>query len=237
MKVAIMQPYLFPYSGYFKLVKAVDTFVFFDDVAFIKRGFINRNNILVNGQAHRFSLPVEKASQNRNINEHYYLAHQHNFLKTLNHAYKCAPAYTETRAIVENVVNHSDNNVATINRLSVMQTAEYLGVNRSWLNASEFAGTQHLKGQDRIIAICKELDAEIYINPIGGRQLYDEDEFSKNNLKLRFLHSQVRPYPQLADTFIPNLSIIDHLMMQAPKKIESYLDDYQLIRGKEALCL
>ena len=58
MKVAIMQPYLFPYLGYWQLIKSVDTFVILDDVNFIKRGYINRNSILVNNNVHMFSVPI-----------------------------------------------------------------------------------------------------------------------------------------------------------------------------------
>ena len=57
MKTAIMQPYIFPYLGYFQLVNCVDTFVFYDDVNFIKRGWINRNKILINGKEVLLSFP------------------------------------------------------------------------------------------------------------------------------------------------------------------------------------
>ena len=69
MTVAIMQPYLFPYIGYWQLIHAVDTFVIFDDVNYIKKGYINRNNILVNGQKQTFTLELMSASQNKLIND------------------------------------------------------------------------------------------------------------------------------------------------------------------------
>lgn len=94
MKTAIMQPYFFPYLGYFQMFNAVDKFVLLDDVNFIMRGYINRNSILLNGKAHKFSIPLEKPSQNKLINEtklNFSLKDKENFLKTIQLAYKKAP--------------------------------------------------------------------------------------------------------------------------------------------------
>lgn len=69
MKLAIMQPYFFPYIGYFQLIHAVDKFIILDDVNYINRGWINRNKIIINGEAKWFTLSLDKASQNKLIKE------------------------------------------------------------------------------------------------------------------------------------------------------------------------
>lgn len=91
-----MQPYLFPYLGYFQLIQAVDKFILLDDVNFIKRGWVNRNRILVNGKDHLFSLPLQRASQFKKINDLKladYPGWRNRFFKTLTHAYRQASQY------------------------------------------------------------------------------------------------------------------------------------------------
>src|SRR5690606_3799363 len=99
MKIAIMQPYLFPYLGYFQLINAVETFVFYDDVNFIKRGWINRNQILVDNKAALFTVPLKKASQNKLINEIDMAIDEKwlsQFFKTIEQNYKNAPYFDDT---------------------------------------------------------------------------------------------------------------------------------------------
>ena len=69
MKLAIMQPYLFPYLGYFQLIAAVDKFVFYDDVNFIKNGWINRNRLLISGKVNYITIPLSGASSFLKINQ------------------------------------------------------------------------------------------------------------------------------------------------------------------------
>ena len=67
MKLAIMQPYFFPYIGYFQLIKSVDEFVIYDNIQYTKKGWINRNRILVNGTDYLISLPLKKDSDYLNV--------------------------------------------------------------------------------------------------------------------------------------------------------------------------
>lgn len=103
MKIAVMQPYLFPYIGYFQLLNAVDMFVVFDDVNFIKKGWINRNNILVNRQKYLFTVPLKDASQNKLIKEVQIAddGWQEKFLKTVAQSYKKAEFFDEAFALIE----------------------------------------------------------------------------------------------------------------------------------------
>src|SRR5687768_6232595 len=107
MKLAIMQPYFLPYLGYYQLVNAVDTFVFFDDVNFIKKGWIHRNQVLVNGEAHKFTIPLKDASQNKKIYEVHlsdYAAWRDSFLKIIDFNYKKAPYYENTRELLAKIL-------------------------------------------------------------------------------------------------------------------------------------
>src|ERR1041384_2809372 len=111
MRLAVMQPYFFPYAGYFQLLHAADCFVFFDDVNFIKKGWINRNNILYQGKIHPFTIPLAKVSQNKRINETEisdYAGWKAGFKKLLHESYRKAPQFAEVNALVENILDKKE---------------------------------------------------------------------------------------------------------------------------------
>ncbi|NVK57561.1 MAG: WbqC family protein [Alteromonadaceae bacterium] len=228
MKIGIMQPYLFPYIGYFQLIQAVDIFVFLDDVNYIKRGYINRNEILLNGHPHRFTKPVNQVSQNRFINQHQY-SKQCNLITVFEQAYKNAPNYTAIMPMLTSILNASGN-VAYVNGSAIKLVFEYLGLHKQFAFSSEIEHDTALRGQDKIIAICKAVDALTYVNPPGGRSLYDEITFARAGLELTFLSPELGSYPQLSDEFIPSLSLIDMLMMNSEPAIVEQLNDYKLLR-------
>ncbi|WP_434526243.1 WbqC family protein [Photorhabdus asymbiotica] len=212
MKIAIMQPYFFPYLGYYQLVSSVDNFIFFDNVNFIKKGFINRNNILNNNKASLFTVPVEKVSQNRKINEHFYTGNFQPFLNQINSSYSSSPFFKEIFPIIEFVVSSSDKNVSIINKSSIESVFKYLEIEKKFSKASDFNIPKDKKGVKRIIDICHLLQANTYINAIGGKALYDKELFSKKNIKIKFLNPDLPFYSQNNNIFIPGLSIIDILM-------------------------
>ena len=112
MKVAIMQPYFFPYIGYFQLINLVDVFVVYDDVNYIKKGWINRNNILINKKSFLFSLPLQNMSQNKLINE-IFLVEDTNWrislLNTIQITYKNAPYFDEVYSLIEEIISYKIN--------------------------------------------------------------------------------------------------------------------------------
>jgi hypothetical protein len=227
MKVAIMQPYLFPYHGYFQLIQAVDLFIFLDDVNYIKKGYINRNNILLNGHSHRFTKPVEKVSQNRFINQHDY-GRQDKLLSVFTHAYQSAPHYSEVMSLLAPVLT-ATGNVAEVNANAVKSVFEYLGLAQKFAFSSAVPHDTSLKGQDKIIALCQAVDGLTYVNPPGGRALYDAKHFANAGLSLTFIEPELRPYPQLADVFIPSLSLVDMLMMTPRSAILQQLNEFNLV--------
>lgn len=231
-KVAIMQPYFFPYLGYYQMLSAVDKFVLLDDVNFIMRGYINRNSILLNGQAHKFSIPLEKPSQNKLINEtklNFLTKDKENFLKTITMAYKKAPFFNDFYPVLENIVNNDENDLTKYLKYSFEKIKDYLQIDTEILLSSEIEKDNSLRAQDRIIEINKQLASTQYINAIGGQELYNKADFTKNNIQLNFIKMSNIEYKQFNNEFVPNLSMIDVLMFNSKEKIKELLKQYELV--------
>ena len=236
-KIAIMQPYLFPYIGYWQLINAVDEFVLFDDVNFIMRGYINRN-ILLNGQAHLFTIPLDKPSQNKLINEvslKFDEYEKNKFLKMLQCAYKKAPYFEFVYPLLEKVANYDEINLSKYIKYSIINVLSYLGIKRFIRCSSDIQKDNSLKAQDKIIDICKKENANIYINAIGGQALYSNDDFMNNNLVLKFIKMDEISYKQFKNNFVPNLSIIDVLMFNSVEDVNNMLNKYALITNMESV--
>lgn len=231
MKLAIMQPYLFPYIGYFQLVNEVDHFCFYDDVNFIKNGYINRNSILVGGKSNYFSLPLSEASPNKLINE---IEIQKNpkwlqkFLRTLDFNYAKAPFYSETKGIIKATFDKGHTRIANLAAESVIQIAAYLESETTFSFSSETHDNQMYNGPARVIELCKHFKAKTYINPYGGRDLYDKNEFEKEGFELYFSKSNAVEYKQHKVEFVPNLSIIDVLMFNSKDEVKELLKQFTL---------
>lgn len=229
MRVAIMQPYLFPYLGYYQLAAAVEHWVFYDDVMFIKKGYINRNSILVNGAACRFSVPIRDQSQFRAINEHHAIPPFEGILKTIAQAYAKAPGFSRVFPMIESVLDGRETRIARIAGASLQAVFDYLGIHlqTSWSSADR--GHQQLKGQERVLAICETLGASEYVNPIGGLELYDEADFATRGIRLLFHRMRPVSYRQGDLPFVPNLSMIDVLMHNGPDGVMRLLRECDLI--------
>lgn len=223
MKLAIMQPYFFPYIGYWQLISAVDTFVIYDDVNYVKKGYINRNQILVNNASHLITLELIGASQNKRINEIVVGGNLTKLLKTINLAYKRAPYFHETFPVLEDILMQKEDNLACFIGYSLLKVSEYLGIHTQFTYSSLIKKNNSLKAQDKIIEICKNLQATDYVNTIGGRSLYGRDVFKRNDLGLHFLKPAKIKYMQFKEEFVPNLSIIDILMFNNKEAIHSFL--------------
>lgn len=225
-----MQPYFFPYLGYFQLIKAVDKFVLYDDVNFINRGWINRNNILINGKATLISVPLRGASQNKLIKDicpFEDLNWRNKLLKTIEHNYKKASEFEVIFPLLQHIINSDANSISELNYVGIKTICEYLGVNTTIISSSAIFNNSDLKGQNRIIDICKKVGANHYINPSGGTELYDPISFALEGISLNFLKSELPSYKQLSNEFISSLSIIDVLMFNPLSKISSMLLKYK----------
>lgn len=227
---AIMQPYLFPYLGYYQLISASDTFVFLDDVAFMKRGWINRNRILVAGNAFLFTVPVRAASQNRSIRETEIAevgAWRRRLERTLRHAYANAPFLAETLDLVHAVISRSTSSIAELAAESVRAVCAHLELPASFRSSSEL-DTDDTTGAERIIALCQACGATRYVNPPGGTELYDRSQFARAGIDLKFLRPHLPEYSQRADPFVPGLSIIDVLMCNPRETVRTWAQTFDL---------
>lgn len=236
MKISIMQPYLFPYIGYFQLIDVADTFVVYNDVNYIKRGWVNRNRLLLAGKPHTFVIPVVKASQNRFFNEHEFHPHEQwkdSFLKTIKQAYSKSPYFDSALDVIHSALSSESLNLSDFIVHSIKVICDYVAIDSRIVPSSEkHKETISLKGQNRIIEITKNECGTEYINAIGGRELYAAQTFLEQKIKLSFIETEEILYNQLSDDFYPNLSIIDVMMNCSPNEIKRILNQYRLIDGK-----
>lgn len=232
MKIAVMQPYLFPYLGYFQLINFVDKFVIFDDVNFIKRGWINRNYILYNGVSKIFTLPLRKASLNKKINETLIFEETNAkkiILYWIRQSYKKAPYYDETFNLIEEIIMNSEQNLSKYIEFSLNKIIKYIGIETEIIISSQLPKNNELKGQEKIIEICRILKGNHYINSIGGIELYSKETFNNYNIDLNFLKTQNIKYKQFDNEFVPNLSIIDIIMFNSVEQIQRSLMNFEII--------
>lgn len=232
MKIGIMQPYFFPYIGYWQLLNGVDKYVVFDDVNFINRGWINRNRILINGKPSYFNLPLHKASQNKKINQiSVDLSDElvQKMLKTLYLAYKKAPYFEEVYVCLENILRTEKINLGEFLVDSIQKVCDYLGIKTELILSSSLEKRNELKGEDKILDICKILKGNEYWNAIGGQSLYSAEKFKEQGIKLSFVNTQKIEYKQFDNGFQENLSIIDVMMFNSIDTIRDMLNKYILI--------
>lgn len=229
MTVGIMQPYLFPYIGYFQLMKAVDTFVIYDDVNFIKQGWINRNKILLNGSDFMFNIMLKGASSFKKINEIEVRGNHLKLITTMEQSYGKAPYFSDAFPLISNILLNKETNLARYLSNSLIEITKNLGIKVSILISSEIEKDAFLKGDDKVINICNQLKATNYINAIGGQELYSKDKFSENGLILNFIKTKPIVYKQFKDPFTPWLSIIDVMMFNSPDAITEMLNQYELV--------
>lgn len=231
MKLAIMQPYFFPYLGYFQLLKAVDKFVVYDDVNFIKQGWINRNFILHDCNPLRVTIPLKQASSFRPIDETQiasFSSWKKKFLQTISQAYGHAPFFKEVYPLVETVIEDDCITIAQLASNSIFAVLEYLELPLEVEPTSRRYMNQHLKGQERVLDICRIECCEKYYNLPGGMDLYEREAFEQAGIDLWFVQPADVSYKQFACKFVPKLSMIDVLMFNDRKTVVSYLDQYEI---------
>ncbi|MDY0132863.1 MAG: WbqC family protein [Desulforegulaceae bacterium] len=233
MKLGIMQPYFFPYIGYWQLLNYVDTYVVYDDVNFIKGGWINRNYILSNGDKLLLILNLKQASPNKHINEIDIGKNQKKILKTLFQSYSKAPYFNSVCPLIEDIFSTKEQNLALFLLNSIQKIVEFLKIKTKIVLSSEIDKNNALKGQDKVLEICSKLGADTYVNALGGMALYDSDVFKKNNIDLYFLKPLDFEYQQFSGAFEKNLSIMDVLMFNSLHQIKLNLHDFKLVKGEK----
>lgn len=222
-----MQPYFFPYLGYFSLLDSVDVFVIYDDVNFIRRGWINRNYFLGSKGSYRYTLPIQNVSQNKKICDLFISdieKQKRQFMTSIQHSYGKSPYYKQVHLLLEQIFSCNSDNLSIFLAHSLQCLSDYIGISTKIVRASDLQIAQEKSREDRIIAMCKSLGASVYINAAGGTDLYKSQSFSDNDLELMFINFEGEEYQQYTQgSFIKDLSVIDGLMFNSPSQLLSII--------------
>lgn len=232
MKAAIMQPYFFPYVGYFQLIGSVDMFIVYDNIKYTKKGWINRNRMLQNGKDVMFSLPLKSDSDFLDVRDRELAAdfNRDKLLNQISGAYRHAPHFVQTFPLIEQVVQYEERNLFEFLHHSIIRICEYLGITTEIRVSSGITIDHELKNQDKVLALCGAVGASTYVNAIGGMELYSMDEFMARGVELKFIKSKPFEYTQFGNEFVPWLSIIDVMMFNPLDKIRTCIStNYELI--------
>jgi hypothetical protein len=229
---AIMQPYIFPYIGYFNLINSSDNFIFLDNVNYIKKGWINKNRILSNNNIMSFTISLAQSSQNKLINEikvYEYEKFKIKFIKTLQQSYSKSKNYKKIINLINEIFEYKPNTISDLCIYSTNSILNYLGINtKTFIASVDFKNIEKKDINNYFIEILKELKSKTYINMIDGKDLYNKDLFIKNGISLKFLDPIIKEYDQNNNQFNGRLSIIDLLMNIEYEEIKIYLDSYNL---------
>lgn len=228
-----MQPYFFPYIGYFQLMEAVDLFVFLDDVQYMKGGWVNRNRIRNRDKAHWLTLPVLHAPLTHRINQRSYMLGKPVAAtkRKLQSAYRQSRGYEEVYPLIDSLLDFGNPTVSEFNMNSLVGVSRMLGVDCEFKLASSVAEADGLRGVDKVLRLCKHFAADQYVNPIGGVALYSPEAFSKNRIELSFIRNTCEP--EMVGGSGEYLSIIHDLMAYGPAQTSGRLQSYAIVKPGE----
>lgn len=231
MTLGIMQPYFLPYIGYWQLLAAVDRFVVYDNVKYTKKGWINRNRFLQNGAAEYFTVPLHGATDSATIAEREVAGSfdRDKLLRSLAAAYRKAPRFAEVFPVVEQIVQARATNLFEYLHHSLVVMAAFLEIDTPMMVSSTIAIDHDLQAENKVLALCRALDADRYLNPIGGQQLYSGPTFAAAGVTLLFLRSRPIEYPQLGGPFVSSLSILDVLMFNDQPAVRRLLKEADVV--------
>jgi hypothetical protein len=233
MKLAIMQPYFFPYLGYFQLMNAVDEFVVYDNIEYSKGSWINRNRILLNQKDSFITLPIKNASDYLDIKDRYladnWSYERKKIINKISSAYQKAPYFEISMPLIEKCLAFENVNLFSFVYNSIIEISHHLCISTSFVISSQIQINHQLKAINKVIEICTYRNATNYINPIGGLELYKKQDFLEHGILLNFIKSNNIVYKQYNNPYIPWLSIIDVMMFNSINEIQKMLDDFELI--------
>lgn len=221
------------------MINLVDQYVIYDDVNFIKGGWINRNRILSNGNVRYINVPMIGASSNKLINQIEVNQEEHfkrKNLEVIQSSYKKAKYFDEVFPIIKEIILCNEKNLALYNYFSIKCTCDYLGIRTPILLSSSLEKEKGYKGQEKVIRICEGLNGTTYFNAIGGIKLYSYSKFKESGISLKFLRTDKIEYEQFNNVFYENLSILDVMMFNSKEEIFRLLNKYSIISEGEKIC-
>lgn len=218
------------------MMAEADAFVIYDNIQFTKKGWIHRNRFLMNGTDSLFTLPLKKDSDYKNVCERFLADDfdREKLLRQIKELYRKATQFDAAYPVMEQIVQNSSQNLFDYIYASIIAVREYLGISSQLVISSTLPIDHSLKSQDKVIAICKAMDATTYINPIGGLELYDKQTFASNGIDLKFMKTGSIAYPQFGNDFIPHLSILDVMMFNTPAEIHKHLKNFSTVENWNA---
>ena len=229
MKLAVMQPYFFPYLGYWQLIAQADIFVIFDDVNYIRKGYIDRNFIVKDYETITFKLQVQKASQNKRINQLLTGSNKGDLVETIRHVYRKAPSFECSYPFIAELILFEEQNLALYLENTIRAVCKLLQINTQILRSSDFELSS--LGKNKIIPLLIETGADTYINPIGGRDLYQESDFLDSGKSLEFFKPNFTSDEVMAMHSIPHASIIHFILHNSPEELSLLASKGSLVTG------
>lgn len=237
MKLAIMQPYFFPYAGYFSLIKHTDKFILLDSVQFIRHGWIERNRILKQGDGWIYiKVPVIREGGRetliRDIKIDNSQKWKQKILAQLQPYKKIAPYFNVMIDLLNEIFSGEYDNITELNKIALERVCDFLGIshNIEVFSTMNLMIDQPQASDEWALNICKAYgNVGEYWNPPGGQALFDRKKYEESEIKLRFHKLNLLPYSQKRSAFEPGLSIIDMLMFNSVNETRSMLDNYEII--------
>lgn len=229
MKLGIMQPYFFPYIGYFDLICRTDRWVVFDTAQYIRHGWVNRNRILHPDEGWLYiTVPTESHARETPIGEIRIREDgkwRDRIIGQLQHYKKRAPYFSEVGDLVASCLDDSGASLSGLNVHSLSRVCDYLDVPFRYSLFSQMdleLGRVEGPG-DWALRISEAMGAGEYINPPGGAALFDRAKFAAAGITLTIQEPVDFVYACDGYNYEPNLSIIDVLMWNSPEAARAYL--------------
>ncbi len=231
-----MQPYFFPYPGYFSMINGTDQYVVFDTPQFVSRSFMNRNRILdPNSEGWIYiTVPVKKHPLKASMNDitiQNEINWKNKIISQFGYYKKRAPHYNDVVAFVSETLNNDFEKLAELNIHTIKSTCAYLGIDFKYSLFSKMnLNIEPVKASDEWgLNICKAMCFPEFIYPERGQLFVDKTKYAKNNIDLKFLEYEFPEYNQGRNCFTPGLSILDAMMFNSPSEIIQMIDEYQLV--------
>ena len=234
MRLAIMQPYFFPYIGYFSLIKNVDLFILFDTPQFIRHGWIERNQILkADGEPIYIKVHLKKHSREATIDKvliNNGECWREKIFAQLIPYKKNAPNYWKVINLVKEILEFETESIVALNHYALVKTCAYLGIETPIRVWSEMGlAIEEVNAPDEwALNICKSLNANEYYNPIGGMSFFDRSKYTRAGIDIKFLEAESISYNQYTNTFTPFLSVIDMLMFCDIHEANHLINNFKL---------